>query len=134
MARTSVTTAIKYILNNTAGVTAIISTKSYAGRAPQETALPYVVFDIVSVEPTDSKTRPSSVDAVRVQVDCYATTYAGVEALNDAVRAALDAYTIGATVNGVKVDGIKYITENATIDEETDIFRRSSDYQIRIKY
>ena len=134
MARTSVTKAINYILNNTAGVTAIISTKSHAGRAPQETALPYVVFDIVSVEPTDSKTRPSSVDAVRVQIDCYATTYAGVEALNDAVRSALDAYTIGATVNGVKVDGIKYITENATIDEETDIFRRSSDYQIRIKY
>ena len=134
MARTSVTKAIKYILNNTAGVTAIIGTKSHAGRAPQETAAPYVVFDIVSVEPTDSKTRPSSVDAVRVQIDCYATTYAGVEALNDAVRSALDAYTIGATVNGVKVDGIKYITENATIDEETDIFRRSSDYQIRIKY
>ena len=134
MARTSVTKAIKYILNNTAGVTAIISTKSHAGRAPQETALPYVVFDIVSVEPTDSKTRPSSVDAVRVQIDCYATTYAGVEALNDAVRSALDSYTIWAPVNGVKVDGIKYITENATIDEETDIFRRSSDYQIRIKY
>ena len=122
MARTSVTKAIKYILGNTAGVTAIVGTKSHAGRAPQETAAPYVVFDIVSVEPTDSKTRPSSVDAVRVQVDCYATTYAGVEALNDAVRAALDAYTIGATVNG-----IKYITENAAIDEETDIFRRSSD-------
>ena len=134
MARTEAIKAIKHILGNTAGVTAIVGTKSHAGRAPQETALPYVVFDIVSVEPTDSKTRPSSLDRIRVQVDCYATTYAGAEALNDAVRSALDAYTIGATVNGVKVDGIMYITENGTIDEETDIYRRSADYQIRVKY
>lgn len=134
MARTNATKAVKYILNNNAGVAAITGVKNHSGSAPQETLAPYVVFDIVSVEPTDSKTRPSSVDAVRVQVDCYATTYAGVEALNDAVRSALDAYAIGATVNGVKLDGIKYITENPSIDEETDLFKRSSDYQIRIKY
>lgn len=134
MARTNVTYALKAIFDADAGVTAIVGTKHYAGRALQETALPYVVFDIVSVDPTDEKDGASPVDAVRVQVDCYAATYLGVEALNDAVRDALDAYPTGTTIGGVKVDGVLYITENGTISDETDIFRRSSDYQVRIKY
>jgi hypothetical protein len=47
---------------------------------------------------------------------------------------AIDAYEIGATVAGVKLDGIKYETENDTLDEDVDIFRRSADYIIRVKY
>lgn len=134
MARTNVTYAIKAIFDADAAVTALVGTKHYAGRALQETTLPYIVFDVVNVEPTDEKDGASPVDAVRLQVDCYAVSYITVEALNDAVRDALDAYPTGTTIGGVKIDGILYITENGTIDEETDIYRRSSDYQVRIKY
>lgn len=126
--------AIYGILSAAAGVTNLVSTKIYPRLAPMETVAPYVVYSIVSVDPTDSKTRPSTLDRVRVQIDCYGRTYASAEAVHSAVRTALDAYTIGSTVAGVKLDGIKFETENDTFEEDVDIHRRSADYQIRIKY
>lgn len=126
--------AIYGILSAASGVTTLVSTKIFPRLAPMETVAPYVVYSIVSVDPTDSKTRPSTLDRVRVQIDCYARTYASAEAVHSAVRSALDAYTIGSTVAGVKLDGIKFETENDTFEEDVDIHRRSADYQIRIKY
>jgi len=134
MSRTSVGKAVFSILTNDADVAAIVGTKVYPRTAPQGVKIPYIVYTIVSVTPTDTKDRPSPVDAIRVQIDCYDRTYLGCETLNAATRDAMDAYEIGATVAGVKLDGIKYETENDTLDEDVDIFRRSTDYIIRVKY
>lgn len=134
MSRTGVGKAVYSILSGNATVAALVSTRIYPRTAAQNASLPYVTYFIVSVNPTDTKDRPSPVDAIRVQVDCYATTYAGAEALNGAVRDALDNYTIGTTVGGIKTDGIKYETENDALEEEVDIFRKSADYSIRVKY
>jgi len=134
MSRTQVGKAIFSILTTDAEVSAIVGAKVYPRTAPQGVVIPYVVYSIISVTPTDTKDRPSPVDAIRVQIDCYTRTYLGGETLHGAVRDAIDAYEIGATVAGVKLDGIKYETENDTIDEDVDIFRRSADYIIRVKY
>jgi len=70
----------------------------------------------------------------RVQIDCYATTYRVAEQLHDAVRTAIDGYEIGATVNGVLLDGISYVTENDAFDDDIHVFRKSADYMVRVKY
>ena len=134
MSRTSVGKAVFSILTNNAGVSAIVSTKVYPVTAPQLIKTPFITYSIISVTPTNTKDRPSPVDEVRVQVDCYETTYAKAETLAGAVRTALDAYAIGSEVSGVKLDGIAYETENDAINEEVDIFRKSADYIIRVKY
>jgi hypothetical protein len=134
MSRTQVGKAVFSILTTDAAVSAIVGAKVYPRTAPQGIKIPYVVYSIISVTPTDTKDRPSPLDAVRVQIDCYDRTYMGCETLHGKVRDAIDAYEIGATVAGVKLDGIKYETENDTIDEDVDIFRRSADYIIRVKY
>jgi hypothetical protein len=121
-------------LSATAGVTALVSNRIYPVTATQNATLPYITYSIVSVNPTDTKDRPSHLDAVRLQVDCWAATYMAAEAIHGAVRDAIDAYTIGETVAGVVLDGIKYETENDTLDEDVDIFRKSADYMIRVKY
>lgn len=132
--RTDVGKAVYYILANDATVAGIVGTKIFPVRAVQLTSVPYVTYSIISTNPADTKQRPSYVDTVRLQIDCYETTYAKAETLHHAVRTALDAYTIGATVATVKLDGIKYETENDTIDEDVDLYRKSADYMIRVKY
>jgi hypothetical protein len=122
------------ILSVTSGVTSLVSTRIYPTIAPAETVAPFITFRIVSNNPTDTKTRPSKVDFVRVQIDCWGRTYASAEAVHGAVRTAIDNYALGSTVASVKVDGIKFETENDALDEEIDIYRRSADYILRIKY
>lgn len=129
---TGATKALYYILKNDSGVSAIVGTKIYSRTASQGAAAPFIVMTIVSVDPQDTKDRPSSVDHVRVQIDCYEVDYGKVEVLHDAVRDALD-NNVG-THNTVKVDGLKYETENDIVDEDTDLFRRSADYIVRVKY
>jgi len=134
MSRTGAGKAVYAILSAAAGVTALASTRIYPVRAPQNTTLPYVTYTVVSVNPTDTKDRPSHLDTVRMQIDCWATTYAGAEALHAAIRTAIDAYQINATAGGVVVNGIKYETENDAFEDEVDIYRKSADYMIRVKY
>lgn len=63
----------------------------YANRANQGAAAPYVVFQRVGVTPNDSIDRPSTLDQVRLQVDCWATTIDGAAALGRQVRSILEA-------------------------------------------
>ena len=135
MAFTDVADAVYSILSNASGVTSLVSTKIYPTIAAQEAVAPFIVFNsAISVDPTDTKTRPSSLDRFRIQVDCYGRTRKQAVNVHLAVRTALDGYTIGATVASVKLDGIKFETENDAFDEEVDIFRKSADYIIRVKY
>ena len=128
MAFTDVADAVYSILSNASGVTSLVSTKIYPTIAAQEAVAPFIVFNsAISVDPTDTKTRPSSLDRFRIQVDCYGRTRKQAVSVHLAVRTALDGYTIGSTVASVKLDGIKFETENDAFDEEVDIFRKSAD-------
>jgi len=135
MAFTDVGDAVYSILSNTAAVTALVSTRIYPTIAAQEAVAPYIVVnDAVSNEPQDTKDRPAVLDRIRIQVDCYGRTRKSAVNVHLAVRTALDGYAIGSTVASVKLDGIKFETENDAFDEEVDIFRKSADYIIRVKY
>lgn len=123
---------IKTLLAANADFTALVGTKVYPQRAPQNTDYPYCVYSIISSIPVDTKDRPASLDAVRVQIDIFSNTYAEAQALTGYLRTAIDAKT--GTISGVKVDGILYITEEDLYSEDQDVFGKSSDYSFRIKY
>lgn len=131
MARTEVGKAV-YAMLNVSSVTTLCSTRIYPVIAPQDTIAPFVVFGIVSSIPTNTKDRISEVDTMRVQVDCYAKTYAGAEALASACRLAMDGQT--GTKGGVQVDGVAYEMEEDMIEEDLDLFRKSMDFFIRVIY
>lgn len=52
--------------------------------------LPYVLYRRAALEPTPQKTGRPGDDAVLMEVDCFAATYAESVELAEAVRAALD--------------------------------------------
>ncbi len=124
------------ILAADSAVTAICSTRIYPLTIPQTEQLPAVRITEIAVNPYDTKSGPSTLDAMRVQVDCYASRMLVASQLEEAVRAAIDRYRGSVTVTGDAtyfVDGIRFENRNATMEEEKDVYRVSTDYQVRIQ-
>lgn len=111
--------------------------KIYPVTIPQKAALPQVRITEIAVEPFDTKTEASPLDAIRVQMDCYAASMLTAQQLDEAVRDAIDRYRGSVTVAGTGgatyfVDGVRFENRNQTMETEKDIFRVSSDYQVRV--
>ncbi len=109
--------------------------KIYPLTAPQKEGLPYVRLTEIAVEPSDTKTVASTLDAIRVQVDSYAATMLRAQQIDEAVRGAIDRYRGSVIVPNDAtyfVDGVRFENRNQTMEPEKDIFRISTDYQVRI--
>lgn len=131
------------ILAADATVTGLVGTdagggyKIYPITIPQAAALPAVRITEIAVEPSDTKTGASTLDAIRVQIDSYAMSMLTAQQLDEAVRGAIDRYRGSVTVAGTGgatyfVDGVRFENRNQTMETEKDIFRISTDYQVRI--
>lgn len=80
------------VLMDSSAVTNIIGNRCYPfGEAVQDTAKPYVVWDVIGGLPDNNLSNAPSVDSITIQVDCYHQSPVGIEALADAVRQALEA-------------------------------------------
>lgn len=88
---------VNTLLAASTAVTSIVSTRRYAGMAPQGVQLPALVYATVS-EVRDSGVEGRTYVDERVQVTVLAKDYAGMKTLGAAVRGALykQAGTIGA--------------------------------------
>lgn len=111
--------------------------KIYPLTIPQKEAPPFVRVTTIAVEPSDTKTEESTLDAIRVQIDTYAATMLKAQQIDEAVRLAIDRYRGSVTVSGTGggtyfVDGVRLENRNETMETEKDIFRISTDYQVRI--
>lgn len=98
--------ALRTLLRNTAGVTAIVGQRSYKRRAPQRAPKPYVTLALASVDflTRSQKQREAGQNhkiTARVQVDCYSTDEDEIDTLSDAVARALDDYR--GTTGGVTI-------------------------------
>ena len=75
-------------LRAAAGVTALISTRSYWEQAPQGTARPYVtLLDVTQLRP--QTLNGWDLEAARVQIDVWANSYSQKNAIMEAVLTAL---------------------------------------------
>ena len=121
-----------------AGITNIVGTRFYYSRLPQLDSFPALTWNVIAVNPINTKAGVSTYDIVRVQFDCYdlpETTAGGtneVEALYDAVRTAFDRFT--DATGSVEFHYTKYITRTQMIqDFDTKIYSVSTDFYFHIK-
>lgn len=122
--------AVVDLLKADSGVGAIASDRIRPGRRLQGEALPSIVVNVISGEPVDTDDGPSGADPDvlidgRLQVDCWADTYAGARNLASAVRAALRGYSTADTGTGLHF---------AFLDDERDFNEAGSgqpDYPFR---
>lgn len=93
-------------LTGNAGVKALVSTRVYPLRAPQDATLPYLIYQKISNARDYSHDGATLLVHPRFQFKAVSTTFDGSRALFHAVRAVLSGYsgTMGG-VGGVSVNG-----------------------------
>lgn len=118
------------LLSANAGVSAIVSTRIYPLIAPQTAAFPRVVYSSPSGQRAETLTGHSA-SRVRMQIDAYATTYLGAQALADAIDAAFDT-TAGLLLRPVRLNRID-LYEDALSQGTIGVHHVSSDFSLWIQ-
>lgn len=94
---------VKALLVSDSDVAGLVGTRVYRhGDAPQNVALPYVTWFLVSGLPENEMSELPKIDAHHVQVDCWSNSDLEVEALATAVRDAIEPehHMTAVAVNG----------------------------------
>lgn len=109
--------AVYYQLANTAGVTALTSTRIYPKVMPQQPTMPALVYSVVDNNRTQVHRGQTTGVRARVQVTCWGNTEASVSAVKEQVRLAM----IGAhgSIASVTVDGVTCEGEVEGFEPET---------------
>lgn len=119
-------TALYTLLTTTAGVYSLVGGTGAAARVyplirPQGAALPAVTFQRIDTQrlATTSLSGHNSKIRCRMQIDCWATTYAAAQSLFDAVKAAMLSATAFSALNA---------GEHPLYEDDTKIYRVTSDW------
>lgn len=112
------------LLDTNAAVGALVDGRIYPLRIPQNTALPAITYQLVSLTPRALQGCHLPDDAL-VQVSIFAKSYEQTLALSAAVRQALDGYD---------ADGadIEYDNGRDQHDDNAETYFRADDYRVQV--
>ena len=111
--------------NSTANT--LLGGRVYPDVLKQSTTYPAAAINIKDNDPSNTKTGPSDMDRVLVQIDVYATTATAASEAEEAIRAALDYQTTG------NIAGIFYKRTISGFSEKPELIRRISEYSLIIR-
>lgn len=108
-------------LSTFAGITALLSTRIFPLRAPDQLVVPFIVYQKITGNREQSHTGSSNLANPRFQVSCWGSTYASAKAVSRQVVLALDAFK--GVVSGVDIQFSDIESEVDTFDEDTKLYR-----------
>jgi len=79
----------------------IIGTRLYPMRIPQNGSLPAAVYQRISAVPVTSMDGDSGLDDIRIQISCWAATYAQAVDLASKIRTAINSSSLKSRTNGI---------------------------------
>lgn len=121
--------AVKNILEDSAGVAAIVSARIYPIQLPQECTLPAISFSKVSVFGKDLTHSGTSQTANSImQVSCWAKSVLAVKNLANAVKAALHGYS--GSVGSDTIFFSKMVNEVDIFDPEVGVYHIPVDFEL----
>ena len=115
-------------LTGNAGVSALVSTRVYPNKIPQEAALPAVAYQRISARRVKAHAAPTGLARVRVQVTCVSRSYSEVKALAAAVRTAMQG--VMGSVGGVTLQGSWLETDADEYGDAETLHSVRQDYMI----
>jgi hypothetical protein len=120
------------LLNKTA-ITAIVGNRRALGQLPQNTAMPALVYNVISSmpEPNVAYNVGAQRAFARIQINPLALTIPDVKSIHAAVRSAID-FTHQQTVAGKLVISCRFDSMNEmTRDLESGVWTQPVDYILR---
>lgn len=111
---------VRSILLDAANVEAVVGTRIYPVRAPQQAALPCIVYSIPEVMPAQHKTGPALDDLVTIDMVCWGVDYDVLMELALKVRYAIDVYE-GGTFGSDSVRGAHFVTLQTVTDDDAEL-------------
>jgi Protein of unknown function (DUF3168)/Uncharacterized conserved protein (DUF2190) len=130
----NVTGPLIELITNDADCVALISSRVYPVILPQKTTYPAAVITVIGNDPNETKSGSSDVDNIAVQIDAYAFKFETAAEISEAIRQAIDFYTGDVVVglNTYAISGVRYEAERANFEADTDLWRISADYTVRM--
>ena len=122
--------AIYYLLANNASVSAI-TTRIYPEVAPQDAAVPYIVYTVSNVTPDDTHDGPAEIDEVRMEIMCVDDSYDVAADLAMAARVALD--RVYGTYNSVNIESIQFTDASIEVRDIPRQYGQDLTFIVRIK-
>lgn len=125
---------IRAIIANDTTANTALQNRVYPGVFPIQYTLPAVAINIVMVQPNATKTGPGDVDAVMVQVDCYANSYSLANNIAKILRDVLDYFRGDVLIGGqlISIDWLNYEGQTDAFEEKPREYRVSCDYSVRM--
>ncbi len=110
-------------------------TRVYPELAPEGTVMPYIVYSVVSNQPSDAKDG-TPIDEAQVEIYSVADSYSAANVLADAVRALIDRKSTtvtDASVGTIDVQSVVYTNEIIEVSQDRKTYIAVQDYTFRIK-
>jgi hypothetical protein len=125
---------IRAIIANDNTANTALQNRVYPGVFPIQYTLPAVAINIVMVQPNATKTGSGDVDAVMVQVDCYADSYSLANNIAKILRDVLDYFRGDVLIGGqlISIDWLNYEGQTDAFEEKPREYRVSCDYSVRM--
>lgn len=123
--------AIYSELKNNSGVSALVGTRIYPKKLPQNSTFPALIYQQVGGGSIYSHSGASALATPVWQVSCFASTFTGAKNLARKVREALQGFsgTLGGA-GGVSTGGIFKRNEIDLYDDETQIYQTVLDFNM----
>jgi len=125
--------AIYNILSENVAVAAIVDTRIFPNVATQSESFPFIIYDVQSDSPEDTKDGVANLDITNMMVSAYSDSYSNATEIAGTIREALDRYS--GTNSGVVINTIVFEGYNDVFDDMSGsdgIYRKSLDFKIRI--
>lgn len=126
--------AIYQRLAGHAPLAALVGTRIYPSRAPDEAQMPYLVYlDMAPIDQAEDLDGSGGLDQVRVQVDAWATSAIEAKRVGDLARAALRDFrgaVAGVSIANVTISGGFDDWDGGSGDTPSVAFRRSTDFLV----
>lgn len=110
-------------------------TRVFPELAPEGTVMPYIVYSVVSNQPSDAKDG-TPIDEAQVEIYSVADSYSAANLLADAVRAQIDRKSTtvtDASVGTIDVQSVVYTNEIIEVSQDRKTYIAVQDYTFRIK-
>lgn len=125
MAVDTVEKVLYYLLKEDVDVKALVGTRIYPVNIPQAASMPAIVYEQTAGPREHTMAGPIGMVAAGFNINCWAETYGGADALADKVRILLDGYD--STVGTVYV----YVM---FLENETDLLEQLPDARVTRRY